>query len=156
MLWEVRENSWNLCTLSLLMENSNYKNPHSFLYSFGHATFVINLKFNTVPCRIFGRNFIWKCCHDLCAAFSRLHLMWAVHNRRHLSDYFVKENTFGIVIHWPRYWRWARCIICHIAYRPWQNFKMTYLWKYGRELCFHAQNDKENCVVRCHEFSRTF
>ncbi len=45
-------------------------------------------------------------------------------------------------------------IIRHIAHRSCQQFKMKFLWRYGRELCYtleliqtsHAQNDKENCV----------
>ncbi len=53
VLRKVRENSWNRSTFSLLVEKPNYKNPRSFPYRFERAKFVLILKCNTVPCRIF-------------------------------------------------------------------------------------------------------
>ncbi len=38
---------------SLLLEKPNYNNPRNFLYHFKHTKFVIILKCNRVPCRIF-------------------------------------------------------------------------------------------------------
>ncbi len=43
-------------------------------------------------------------------------------------------------------------IIGDIVHRSWQHFKMKFIWRYGRELCYtleliqtvHAQNDEEN------------
>ncbi len=54
----------------------------------------------------------------------------------------------------PRKCRHTPCINCHIAHRSWQHFKMKFLWRYVRELCYtlkliqtmHAQNNKDNCM----------
>ncbi len=90
----------------------------------------------------------------------------------------VEQTDLNLVIYWWRYCRCSRCIICPIAHRSWQHFKMKFLWRYGRELCYtleiiqtlYVQIDKENVVdlynsvfsrrsenvLRFHEFSRTF
>ncbi len=49
VLQKVRENSWNLSTFSLLLEELNTKNPRRFVFSFEHAKFVLILKFKIVP-----------------------------------------------------------------------------------------------------------
>ncbi len=46
---------------------TNYKNPRNFLYRVKHTKFVLILKCNTVQVPYLQRNFILKCCHDLCA-----------------------------------------------------------------------------------------
>ncbi len=53
MLREVRENSWNLSTFSLLLGKPYFKNPCSFLYRFEHARTVLMVMGNTVLCRNF-------------------------------------------------------------------------------------------------------
>ncbi len=143
----------------------NFKNPRRFLYRFGRATLALILKCNTVPCLIFrGISFLNVVMCDVAnyarclPAFSRLHLMWAAYN---LEIYMkicliisVKKTDLTLVVYWWRYCRWTRCIICHIAHRSWQHFKMKFLWRYGKELCFtleliqtlHAWNDTENCM----------
>ncbi len=87
------------------------------------------------------------------------------------------NTMYGLPPQGPMRCRYTPCINCHIAHRSWQHFKMKYLWRYGRELCYtlelihtlHARNDKENCVgfhnsvfsrrsenvFRFREFSRT-
>ncbi len=52
------------------------------------------------------------------------------------------------------------CINCNIAHRSWQNFKIKFLWRYGRELCYtleliqtlHFLNDKEKCMDLYYSF----
>ncbi len=66
----------------------------------------------------------------------------------------VKKPHLNLVIYWKRYCRCSRCIICPIAHRSWQPFKMKFLWRCGRKLCFtlsliqtlYAQNDKQNSM----------
>ncbi len=48
----------------------------------------------------------------------------------------VKKTNMNSVIYWWRYCRCTRCITCHIVHRSWQNFKMKFLRRYGRELCY--------------------
>ncbi len=50
---EVRENSFNPRTFSILLEKPKYKNASSFLYRFEHAKLIIVPLGNTVPCRNF-------------------------------------------------------------------------------------------------------
>ncbi len=41
-----------------------------------------------------------------------------------------------------------------VIHRSWQHFKMKFIWRYGKELCYtlefiqtlHTRNDKERCV----------
>ncbi len=73
VLWEVRENSWNLSTFSLLLEKQNYKNPRRFLDRVKHTNFVWILKCNTAPCRILRGMYILNSCHDLCAMSQLIH-----------------------------------------------------------------------------------
>ncbi len=45
--------------------------------------------------------------------------------------------------------RYTRCIICHIAHRSWQYFKMKLLCRYGRELCYTLKiNTNFVCLTR--------
>ncbi len=70
VLREVRENSWNLTTFSLLL-----KNPFSFLYHFGHEKFVFILKLNTDPCRNF-REISFLNVNLTCARCDNLYTMY--------------------------------------------------------------------------------
>ncbi len=76
VLWKVRENSLNLCTFSLLLEKPNYKNPRRFLFRFEHTKFVLIIKWNTVSLPYLQRNFILKCCHDLCVMLQIMHRVY--------------------------------------------------------------------------------
>ncbi len=87
VLRKVRENSWNQSTFSLLPEKLNYKNPRRFLYRLEQTKFVLSLKCNTVSLSYLQRNFILKCCHDLCA-------MWQIMHHVHLQYLYQYETKF--------------------------------------------------------------
>ncbi len=90
VLWKVRENSWNLSTFSLPLEKPNYKNPRCFSQSFWAYKVCINSRVKHSSLPYLQRNFILKCCHDLCT-------MWQIIHRVHLQYLYQYMTKFKSV-----------------------------------------------------------
>ncbi len=99
------KNPWNQSTVSLLPEKLNYKNPRRFLNHLEHnrRCLVLQLvttslaynvciyskvKHSSLP--YLQRNFILKCCHDLCT-------MWQIMHRVHLQYLYQYMTKFKSV-----------------------------------------------------------
>ncbi len=78
------------CTFSLLMQKPNYKNPRRFLYRFEHTKFVLNLKCNTLPRRIF-RGISFQNVVMTCAS------CWQIMHRVHLQYLYQYMTKFKSV-----------------------------------------------------------
>ncbi len=129
--------------LSFLLEKPNYKNPRCFLNPFEHAKFVLILKCNTIPCSIVRPVMTCARCGKLCTVFSGIFSAIFHVSCVECKDVYeicliisVKKTDLNSVIYILIYSRCTRCIICHIAHMPRQHFKMKFLWRYGRELCY--------------------
>ncbi len=58
----------------------------------------------------------------------------------------VNKTDLNLIIYWYRYCWYTRCIICHIAYRSQQYFKIKFHNTLDLVQTVYAQNDKESKV----------
>ncbi len=94
VLRKVRENWWNLSTFSLLLEKPKYKNPRRFLYRVKHTKFALIFKESHSSLPYLQRNFILKCCRDLCAMWKIMHRVYL----QYLSQYVTKFKSVFFIL----------------------------------------------------------